>query len=137
MYPLTSVPQHGIGRVGALAKPTSLKKFAQRVKRRSQAGCVSIVGDPDAAVERAILGAGAAGSMPFSLKLGPGDVVVTGEMRHHDALRLLRLGASALVLSHWSSERPTLKVLGARMEQAVAGLTTLLSEADAEPFQRV
>ncbi len=137
VYPLTSVATHGIGRVGALAKPTSLKDFARRVKRRCHAPCVSMVGQPQRQLSRAIIGVGAAGSLPFSLKLGPGDVVVTGEMRHHDALRLLRLGACALVLSHWSSERPAMKLFGERLQLAVAGLITTLSAADSEPFQRV
>ena len=137
VYPRTEVPKHGIGRVGALKQPVTLKALAQRLKRRTKARCVSIVGNADTLVSRAIVGVGAAGSMPFSLSLASTDVVVTGEMRHHDALRLQRSGANAVVLSHWSSERPALATLAQQMEARVAGLSTQLSTSDCEPFERV
>jgi putative NIF3 family GTP cyclohydrolase 1 type 2 len=69
--------------------------------------------------------------------VGEGDVIVTGEIRHHDALRIERVGAAAIALSHWSSERPTLPVLGSRLAAAVAGVDVIVSEADHEPFARV
>ena len=84
---------------------------------------------------RALVAVGAAGSLPLSLPLGLGDVVVTGEIRHHDALQLARLGCAAVALSHWSSERPSLVHLARRLGER-GGIEALVSEADREPFAR-
>ncbi len=125
----------GIGRVGAIA-PCGLRELARRLKRRTGAGCVSLVGDPARRIRRVVCVVGAAGALPFEVALGRADAIVTGEIRHHDALRILRAGASAIALGHWSSERPALAALARQIEQAT-GVRALLSEADAEPFTRV
>ena len=144
--PLSPIPQpdgaptRGIGRVGPLKKPNRLGPLASRLqdKLAKAAGstCVSFVGDPDTEVRRAILCVGAAGSLPFEIEVGPSDVIVTGEIRHHDALRTLRAGATAIALSHWTSERPTLTSLAKRLVKTLPGLVATVSEADREPFQR-
>ncbi len=135
LEPRADDPNIGFGRVGQLSRPCKLKTLAQRLTRAAGAGCVAIVGDPKSVVRRALVAVGAAGSLPLSIELGPGDVIVTGEIRHHDALQLLRLGCSAVALSHWSSERPTLPHLAARLSER-AGIETLVSRADREPFGR-
>jgi dinuclear metal center YbgI/SA1388 family protein len=136
VYPLSDVAALGIGRVGRFARPVTLARLVARLKRRTGARCVAFVGDPEARCARAVIAVGAAGSLPFSQPLGPGDVIVTGEMRHHDALALERRGACAIALSHWSSERPALAALGAALEARVPGLSARLSQADREPFVR-
>lgn len=134
-------PPIGIGRVGPLKKAVRLGRLARRLREKiddsSRPPCISVVGDPKAKVSRAILCVGAAGSLPFEVDVGPGDVIVTGEIRHHDALRILRVGATAIALSHWTSERPTLASLQQRLDKTLPGLEVIVSKSDVEPFQRV
>lgn len=129
--------ERGQGRMGELSKPTTLGQLAKRIKRKTGARCVSAVGALETPVRRAIVGVGAAGNLLFDGKPGFGDVVITGEMRHHDALRVLREKATALVLSHWSSERPALSRYASRLGELIAELDLQLSEEDTEPFVRV
>jgi dinuclear metal center YbgI/SA1388 family protein len=128
-------PEHGIGRIGKLAG--SLREVTRRLKRKTSARCVSIVGDPDRKLRRGIVVVGAAGSLPFDVGLRSGDVVITGEIRHHDALRIRREGACAIALSHWSSERPALASVATKLESMLPGIVARLSDADCEPFQRM
>ncbi|UCG15183.1 MAG: Nif3-like dinuclear metal center hexameric protein, partial [Phycisphaerales bacterium] len=134
IYPLHRRPAKGIGRQGMLDPPVQLGALAVNVKRSLQASCVQVVGDTHGMVKRAICMAGAAGGRMFQAGLGSGDVVVTGEIRHHDALAILRHGACAIAVNHWTSERPALKALAERLSVEVPGLTTVLSAADREPF---
>jgi len=136
VYPLKSRPVGGSGRVGRLPKPVTLMALARKLKRAAGAGCVSIVGEPDCSVQRALIGVGA-DSKPIQAARNPDDVVITGEIRHHDALTLRRKGCSGIALSHWSSERPALQTLVAKLHALLPGVTVLLSERDCEPFQRV
>jgi len=134
IYPLKSPPQHGIGRCGTLPRPTTLVSLARKLKKAIGAPCVQRVGQSDQPVTRAVIVVGAAGSMPFKIPLGEKDVIITGEIRHHDALRILRTGCSAIALNHWSSERPVLKPLADRIIDQLPRVNVLISEADCEPF---
>jgi len=130
-------PAVGMGRVGTLRDAITLTKLARRLKRRAKADCVSIVGNAEASIRRAIVVVGAAGSLPFGFALGPRDAIVTGEIRHHDALTILRRGTNAIALSHWSSEHPALDALANRLTSALPGARIQVSKTDREPFQRI
>lgn len=131
----TDDPEVGMGRIGEVA-PIALAALVKKLKRRTGARCVATVGDADRVVRRAIVGVGAAGAMPFAVALRADDVIVTGEIRHHDALRIRRVGCAAIALSHWSSERPALAALAGQLGERLPGVTLRLSEADCEPFVR-
>jgi dinuclear metal center YbgI/SA1388 family protein len=134
IYPLSPRPVHGIGRYGPLPKATTLLRLARKLKRATGAAGVQIVGLPDQRIQRAVVAVGAAGSLPFSRDLGPQDVIVTGEIRHHDALKMKRLGCSAIALGHWASERPSLRVLLKRIKAKHPDLKLHVSREDADPF---
>jgi dinuclear metal center YbgI/SA1388 family protein len=136
IYPTKSAPVSGIGRIGILPDEPTLAELADLLTQRTQANGATTVGEPTATLKRAIVVVGAGGGLPFSAGLGPGDVVLTGEMRHHTALSILRAGASAICLGHWTSERPTLASVGTSLAIFCPGLEVRLSEADAEPFVR-
>ncbi len=134
VYPLVGVPRRGIGCVGALPGGTTLAGLARGLKESTGAACVQIVGGGERTVSRAVICVGAAGSLPFEVGLREGDVVVTGEIRHHDALAILRAGCCAIALNHWSSERPVLGALADRLTAMLPSVEFLVSGADCEPF---
>jgi putative NIF3 family GTP cyclohydrolase 1 type 2 len=137
IYPVKSSPARGMGRVGDLPKPIQLAALARKLKRAVQANGVQIIGDPHTKLRRASIVAGAAGSLPFQAHPRVGDVIVTGEIRHHDALSIQRAGASAIALGHWTSERPVLRHVAETLRSAVPGVVVKLSRADREPFRPV
>ena len=63
-----------------------------------------------------------------------GDVVITGEIRHHDALAYARSGAAAIALGHWASERPVLMPLSQKLRQRLPGAAIVISRKDKDPF---
>ena len=137
IYPLKPLPARGIGRCGPLPRPIVLAALARKVKRGTRAECVQIVGAPEATVDRAVIVVGAAGSLPFRIPLTPRHVIITGEIRHHDALTIRRHGCTAIALGHWASERPVLSHVGDRIEELLSGIATAVSRADCDPFQLV
>ncbi len=137
IYPLQPTPVKGIGRVGTLPQPTTLGKLASKLKRIVSANCVQIVGNTSQPVKRIIVVVGAAGSLPFKTTLGKRDAVITGEIRHHDALAFDRIGCGAIALNHWTSERPILAPLAKQLAKAIPDVSFRISNADCEPFQRI
>ncbi len=134
IYPLRSVPERGIGRRGALPKAMTLGALAGMLMDRAGAACAQIVGEADQEIARAVICVGAAGSLPFKVGVGEGDVIITGEIRHHDALTIRRKGCCAIALGHWTSERPVLESFGRAVGERLPSLEVIVSEADSEPF---
>ena len=132
VYPLESLPKAGFGegREGTFPKPTRADELAARLRRKIGATTVSIVGNRRAAFRSAQVWVGAAGGSPT----WSSNIVVTGELRHHDALRCEREGGAAIVLGHWASERPVLKPLAARLKKELPGVEFVVSRADRDPF---
>lgn len=140
VYPLRNPPHPriGQGRVGMLPRPTGVGALARRVARLVGAPCASIIGDPRGVVRRAVVIAGSAARMPFEDSTsppGPVDVVVTGEVRHHDALHYERAGLPAIVLGHSVSERPVLRPLARRLRELLPGVECAVSRVDRDPFR--
>lgn len=137
IYPVKSGPVRGIGRRGALPATISLGQLAQKLRKALGAKTAQIVGEKDQSLDRAVIVAGAAGSLPFRTPLAPNDVIITGEIRHHDALTIRRLGCTAIALGHSTSERPVLDALAKRLPKLLPGLIVKISQTDCEPFEPV
>ena len=137
IYPLKARPVRGIGRCGRLSKTTTLEKLAQRLRLQTKANCVQIVGERDRPVDEVVIVAGAAGSLPFRISLSSRHVIITGEIRHHDALTIQRHGCTAIALGHWASERPVLRALARRLAEVLPGPSISISSADRDPFKPV
>ena len=134
IYPLDRPPVKGIGRYGRLKEATTLQTLAGKLKREIGAGTVEFVGQPEQRIERVVVVAGAAGSLPFRISLTETDAIVTGEMRHHDALTVKRTGCAAVILGHWASERPVLAHVEARIRDVLPEIDVSVSEADRAPI---
>ncbi len=135
IYPLEPRPVRGIGRIGHFTIPVPLAKLAAQLNQQVPTQAVQIVGQPAARIARVAVCVGAAGSLPFSLGLGAADCLITGEIRHHDALVIERLGFHAIALGHWASERPVLAKLAETLRERLPDVPITVSEADRDPFQ--
>jgi putative NIF3 family GTP cyclohydrolase 1 type 2 len=81
-----------------------------------------------------------AGSGYDVLKDADADMYVTGEMTHHNALRLTMLGRYVLTVFHSNSERGFLREvlqrqLQRKLRQDVPEAEVLVSEEDRDPFE--
>jgi len=85
---------------------------------RGGAGCAGACGDllNDAIAQRA-------------------DFYLTGEMRHHDAIKAARAGVTVVCVLHSNSERAVMARLKSRLEERLPGLDYLISQSDRDPFQ--
>lgn len=100
----------GLGRVGRLREPMSLKDFARRVYEalpmRTAAG-IQVAGDADMAVETVAVLPGSGDSLFDAACAAGADVYVTSDLRHHPATDHMeqvryeaRLRASGIAVGH-------------------------------------
>lgn len=114
--PLTPVPEGtdpvtatGIGRVGELDTPMTLRDFTARVADRLPATVwgVRAAGDPDRTIRRVAVASGAGDSFLGTVLGLDVDCFVTSDLRHHPVDEHLRAGGCAVVdTAHWASEFP-------------------------------
>jgi dinuclear metal center YbgI/SA1388 family protein len=142
VVPLAAKPAlgFGAGRRVELEAPASLEALVESVKTRVGRPVLRVARAErhanGAAVRSVAVCAGAGGGLVGSA-LGS-DVFVTGELRHHDALRALAHGTSVVLCEHSSSERGFLPVFAERLREAARGaFDVAVSSADREPFELV
>ncbi|WP_149202857.1 Nif3-like dinuclear metal center hexameric protein [Actinotalea subterranea] len=86
----TSAGSTGIGRVGALAEPTTLRTFGERVAAAVPATeqGVRLAGDLDALVRTVAVVGGSGDSLFDAVRASGADAYVTADLRHHPASEL-------------------------------------------------
>jgi dinuclear metal center YbgI/SA1388 family protein len=124
----------GLGRVGRVA-PVARRALVERAKRALGLAEVLVAGPLDGEARRAAVGAGACGDLLDDVLAAGADFYLTGEVRHHDALRAAEAGLTLVCALHSNSERGALARLGERLAERLPGLAWSQSRADADPFR--
>ncbi len=107
----------GMGRFGELTASVELGTFAKHAKRRLGAATVQVAGHATSAVRTCALLAGSGGRLAIDAhRSRPFDVLITGELKHHDLLAYRAASINVILLGHAASEAPVLPVLAAMIE---------------------
>lgn len=113
----------GIGRIGTLATPTTLRALAEHVADvlpRTAQG-IRVAGDLDATVRRVAVCGGSGDSLLSTVRRLGADVYLTADLRHHPASEAIEEGPPFLIdATHWASEWPWLPVAAAQLEADAA-----------------
>jgi hypothetical protein len=124
----------GMGRIGSLAVPLPANALFERIKRELAIDHLLIAGPQDRTVKRTAVCAGACGNLLDEAIAQNADLFLTGEMRHHDAIKAARAGVTVVCTFHSNSERAVLVRLRDRLSQALPELSIHISKADRDPF---
>ncbi len=124
----------GLGRIGKLAQPLSVEQIIRRIKRRTGAKAVGIVGDAKRLVKTAAVCAGYCGKIINSVIAAKVDLYLTGELRHHQALAAQQADLTCICLSHTVSERFMLRKLAKQLQEQIKQVTIKISKKDVDPF---
>ncbi|UOE22007.1 Nif3-like dinuclear metal center hexameric protein [Thermobifida halotolerans] len=116
--------RRGIGRIGELAEPTTVRDFAARAARGLPATATGlrVAGDLDRPVRTVAVSGGAGDSLLGAARAAGVDVFLTADLRHHPASEFAEHGDVALVdAAHWATEWPWLAEGAARLVDALGG----------------
>jgi len=123
----------GQGRVGDLP-PTDRPALIQRIKRELELSHVLVAGPQLGQVSRAAVGAGSCGDMLNDAIAAKVQLYLTGEMRHHDAIKAANAGMTVVCTLHSNSERAVLKRVQKKLAEAAGGIPVRISQRDRDPF---
>lgn len=124
----------GLGRVGSLPEGVTADMLVNRIKRELGIDHVLVAGDPARLVRRAAVCAGACGNLLDDAIAQKVDLYLTGEMRHHDALKAAARGVTVVCTLHSNSERATLKRLAVKLKEKLPALPVSISKMDRDPL---
>ncbi|BBB92808.1 MAG TPA: Nif3-like dinuclear metal center hexameric protein [Methylomusa anaerophila] len=104
-YPLLNAGAiHGLGRIGRIAAPVSLRKFADDVKQALGIPYVVIAGDADKNITQvAVCGGSGAALIPSAAAAGA-DVLVTGDVKYHEAQEAVANDLAIIDAGHFPTE---------------------------------
>lgn len=123
----------GVGRVGTLKTPETLSVFAKRAETLLDTKAL-VTGDLDAQISRvAVMGGSGGDSIALAAAQGA-EVLLTGEVKHSDAIDAMTLGLSLVVAGHYETEAIVLAPLIKRLQNDCFGVQYSLSRADGSPF---
>ena len=99
-----STAGEGIGRIGDLEKTMTLEECCVYVKHRLKLGSLKVFGDMDKKVSRLAISPGS-GKTAVAPAIAKGaDVLVTGDIGHHDGLDAVEQGLSVIDAGHYGTE---------------------------------
>lgn len=134
LVPLAAKPEgHGLGRVGTVPRST-VGALVDRVKRALGVTAVLVGGAMDREVTRAAVCAGSGGELVGDAIAAKAQLLLTGELRHHDALRAVQAGLAVVCTRHSTSERAALVALERRLGELLTGVSISRSAEDRDPF---
>ncbi|MGY1720325.1 Nif3-like dinuclear metal center hexameric protein [Blastococcus sp. SYSU DS0552] len=113
LEPTAADPRAGLGRVGRLPEPMTLRRFAEHAAAAlpATAGGVRAAGDPDRRIATVAVCGGSGGSLRGAAAAAGADVLLTSDLKHHPVSDALEVAGPALCdVAHWASEWPWLPV---------------------------
>lgn len=144
VFPLvpTEKPTAGLGLIGDLKKETTLEGLARAAKKALKINSAGIVGDGGKKISRVAICTGAGGSFIRNWRPGTADVLITGEMTHHDCAEAHHRGIGVLLVGHWASEAIVAPTFAGLIGQNLADLgfpdiEVLVSGAETDPLRRL
>ncbi|MBX6169655.1 MAG: Nif3-like dinuclear metal center hexameric protein [Thermobispora bispora] len=123
LQPAADDPARGLGRIGTLPEPMTLRRFAARAAAGlpRTAAPLRVAGDPDREVRTVAVCGGAGDSLLATARAAGVDVYLTADLRHHPASEHMEAGGPALIdAAHWATEWPWLPVAADRLTSALA-----------------
>jgi putative NIF3 family GTP cyclohydrolase 1 type 2 len=115
----------GLGRIGELPQPMTLRDFVTAVATMLPAtsGGVRAAGDPDLMLRTVAVCGGSGGDLAEAVAAAGADVLLTSDLKHHSSSESLAdFGISLVDAAHWATEQPWVR-------SAAGLLTTDLRDA--------
>lgn len=133
--PLLEEDELALGLVGKLPEEATVGELAARLREELAASRVIVVGDADRQARRVALMPGSGGDAVPPAAASGADVLVCGDLTHHDALDALGLGLCVIDAGHYGTERPVVDSLADYLQERLTGAVNIRrSQVRTDPF---
>ncbi len=141
LSPLDSDGNTGMGRIGLLPEPTSMKDFFGNVKKAFGIETLRVVNHRDERVRRVAVVGGSGGDFIGVAAEKGAEVLVTGDLKYHQAKEAEGIGLVVIDAGHFALEMSAMGELCATFEglcrEHDLGVEVILFEKERDPFMFV
>jgi dinuclear metal center YbgI/SA1388 family protein len=132
--------KYGLGRVGRLPEPVTLKALCERVKQAFDVPMVRAVGNPDRMIEKVAVLGGSGSKYAAHARFAGADVLITGDIDYHTAQDALADGLALIDPGHNAEKimkRGVADQLTRMLAERKLNVRVVASQIDTEPFRFV
>ncbi len=112
--------RYGIGRIGTLPAPCSFGEWLRDAKEALGLETVKVAGSVDREIQTIALCGGSGASMINDAAQAGADVLITGDVKYHEAQQAIDKGIIVIDGGHYGTEQPVVQVVSAYLRQAAA-----------------
>lgn len=118
LYPLKNAGRaQGLGRIGRLKEAVEAETFAREVKKALAARQVRLVKSGERKIKKAALCSGSGAEFIVKAAYAGADVLVTGDVKYHEAQKAQECGIHLIDAGHFATEMPVVEKLSAKLEE--------------------
>lgn len=125
--------KEGIGRVGALPVPMTLAECAEYVKNRCHIGQVKVYGMPAETIVMAAVCPGSGKSSIEDAVRAGADVLITGDIDHHEGIDAVEQGLAIIDAGHYGLEKIFVPYMEEYCRRKLEGVK-IYTAPEREPF---
>lgn len=114
--------EEGIGRVGKLMQPMTLKRCAEFVEAAFSLEQVKVFGEPEKVITRAAVSPGSGKSEIGNAIAAQADVLITGDIDHHDGIDAVAQGLCIIDAGHYGLEHIFVNYMKDYLEKRCSGI---------------
>lgn len=140
VYPLLNEGEKlGLGRIGHLSDTVTLAVFAGQLKKTLSVPTLRYVGEPSTPVSKVALCSGSGASLVHEAARAGADVLVTGDVKYHDARAAEEMGIALIDAGHFHTEiimvpEITQQIKAALCAAGYNGCQVVSSPVERDPF---
>ena len=112
--------EHGIGRIGSLAKSGSLKSLVSMVKNKLKLDFVKVAGKLEMSVSRVAICSGSGSSLMDAFMASDAEVFISGDIHYHDARDAESANRGIIDIGHFPSEHLMVEALADYLKKLMA-----------------
>lgn len=127
----------GYGATGSLASPSTTARIARQAADVLSSDLCQVAGDPGRKHSRIAVVGGSGGQFVGDVLRSDATLLVTADIRYHDAQEAVARGLDLLILDHFATERPVLEVVRTRLEPRLVDVPIRIATARSTPYVRV
>ncbi|GFZ81803.1 GTP cyclohydrolase 1 type 2 [Compostibacillus humi] len=136
IYPLENKgKKYGLGRIGTLAKPVTLREFAVHVKNKLDIPYARVTGDLEAQIRKVAILGGSGEKYIHAAKQKGADVYITGDMTFHAAQDAWQMGLAVIDAGHYIEKAMKESVKRYLENNLDDNVEIIVSETNTDPFQ--
>ncbi len=112
--------EHGIGRIGSLAKSGNLKSLVSMVKNKLKLDFVKVAGKLEMSVSRVAICSGSGSSLMDAFMASDAEVFISGDIHYHDARDAESANRGIIDIGHFPSEHLMVEALADYLKKLMA-----------------